>query len=91
VQKFDPNGGPGSKASFLLAFGSLGAGDGQFENSLHGNRIAVNSAGTVFVGDSAGKVKVFEANGTPQPQIILEGFGEKTSGRWRWTPAATST
>jgi DNA-binding beta-propeller fold protein YncE len=76
VEKFDPTGGLGGKAGFLLAFGSPGEGDGQFEFPGFGNRLAVGPAGTVFAGDSKGRVKVFEPDGTPKPQITLEGLGE---------------
>ena len=53
-----------SASSFILKFGTLGSGDGQF---LTPRGIAVDPAGNVYVadpsGDSAGQIQKFDANG----------------------------
>ena len=54
-----------SASSFILKFGTLGSGDGQFTTP---RGIAVDPTGNVYVadasGDSRGQVQKFDANGT---------------------------
>jgi hypothetical protein len=67
VQKFDPEG------NLLLAFGSAGAGPGQFGGSefAYTSRLAVNPVtGAVFVGEGE-RVQVFEATGSFKEEIKM--------------------
>jgi hypothetical protein len=67
VQKFGPQG------EFLLMFGAEGAGPGQFER-LTGRAIAVDSAGTVYVGDH-NRVQRFNDAGVVQSELVFPGAG----------------
>ncbi len=67
VEKFSPSG------EFLLMFGSSGSGPGEFE-ALADNSIAVDSAGSVYVGDRE-RVQKFSAAGVVEGEIALPGVG----------------
>jgi hypothetical protein len=74
VEKFDPTAGPdGKEAEFLLAFGSAGEGDGQFADVGFGNHIGVDPTGTVFAGDTKGRIQEFESDGAFKSKVTLEG------------------
>jgi hypothetical protein len=67
VEKFDPLG------KFLLAFGSQGTGNGQFEWDYEGDFIAVGPGGAVYVGDKA-RVQIFEPSGAWKENVSLSGL-----------------
>jgi DNA-binding beta-propeller fold protein YncE len=67
IEKFTSHG------EFVLAFGSEGTGPGQFER-LNGRSLAVDSAGSVFVGDE-NRVQKFSPGGTVEAQIPIPGAG----------------
>jgi len=52
--------------------GVEGEADGQFTTEL-GVRMAMDSAGTIFVGDPNGRVQEFEASGAFKAKVTLEG------------------
>ena len=67
VQKFDGNG------NFVLAFGSAGSGNGQFQNP---RGITVDKSGNVWVVDLANyRVQEFDSNGNYLNQIAGGGWG----------------
>jgi hypothetical protein len=68
VQKFGPNG------EFLLMFGVEGTEPGEFEG-LTGRSVAVDSEGTVYVGDR-NRVQRFSEAGVPEgPPVTFSGVG----------------
>jgi DNA-binding beta-propeller fold protein YncE len=67
VQKFD------SQGNYLSQFGSLGTGDGQFENPTG---IDIDANGNVYVADlSNNRVEKFDANGNYLGQFGTYGTG----------------
>jgi DNA-binding beta-propeller fold protein YncE len=59
----------------VCGVGASGEGDGQFKNpgtNGSGTYIATGPAGTIFVGDSKGRIQEFEANGAFKAKVTLE-------------------
>ena len=54
IRKYDSSG------NFILQWGSLGSGDGQF---THANNIATDSAGNVYVSDNNSRIQKFDSSG----------------------------
>jgi hypothetical protein len=54
--------------------GANGEGDGEFGGSAFGDHIAVGPDGRIYVGGAAGRVQVFNTDGTFQSKVILEGL-----------------
>lgn len=75
ISKFDPSAGPGEdQIEFLLSFGSLGNGPGQFETEKFGQYVSVGgSPEALFVGD-AGRIQEFNLEGNFKRSIPLEGI-----------------
>ena len=75
VQKFGPD------RTFIAAWGSQGAGNGQFQTPLS---LAVDGQGRVFVSDNlVGGVQVFDADGR-----LLESWGGPKAGEGKLTSPA---
>ena len=67
VQKFDCNG------NFITTWGSLGSGNGEFENPLG---VAVDLAGNVYVADTGnGRIQKFDGDGNFIANLFAPGTG----------------
>lgn len=66
----------GSSGNYLLSFGSMGSGNGQFTQGFP-DGIAVSSTGDIYVVDSGNnRVQIFDANGNYKSQFATYGTGD---------------
>ncbi len=66
----------GSSGNYLLSFGSMGSGNGQFTQGFS-DGIAVSSTGDIYVVDSGNnRVQIFDANGNYKSQFGTYGTGD---------------